>query len=58
MSASILIVSIFVADRFGLVALIARGYRALAYMFIAVYVVPLLVYALWTRGRFNSRGIS
>jgi uncharacterized membrane protein YkvI len=55
LSSGILIVSIFVANRFGLVALIARGYRALAYMFIAVYVVPLLVYALWTRGRFGRQ---
>ena len=33
---------IFVADRFGLVALIARGYRALAVIFLLVYVLPLL----------------
>lgn len=42
-SASVLIVSVFVATRFGLVALIARGYRILAALFIAVYVLPLLV---------------
>ena len=30
------------ADRFGLVALIARGYRALAVIFLVVYVLPLL----------------
>ena len=30
------------ADRFGLVALIARGYRALAAIFLIVYVLPLL----------------
>ncbi len=53
LSSSILILSIFIANRFGLVALIARGYRALAYLFIAVYVVPLLVYAVWSRGRFD-----
>ena len=52
LSMSILVLSIFVANRFGLVALIARGYRALAYLFIAVYVLPLLALALWTRGRF------
>jgi uncharacterized membrane protein YkvI len=51
LSMSILIVSIFIASRFGLVALIARGYRALAYMFIAVYVLPLLVYGVWWRAR-------
>jgi uncharacterized membrane protein YkvI len=35
------------ADRFGIVALIANGYRALAYMLIAVYVVPLLTIGVW-----------
>ena len=29
------------ADRFGLVALIASGYRAFAYILLAVFVVPL-----------------
>jgi uncharacterized membrane protein YkvI len=42
LSAGVLIISIFVAAQFGLVALIARGYRALAYVLIAVYVLPLL----------------
>jgi uncharacterized membrane protein YkvI len=42
-----LMVSIFVATRFGLVTLIARGYRALAYGFLAVYVAPVLTYGLW-----------
>jgi len=32
----------FVADRVGLVTLIARGYRALAYIFLLLYVIPLL----------------
>ena len=31
----------FLADRFGLVALIASGYRAFAYILLAVFVVPL-----------------
>ena len=55
LSTGILVLSIFVANRFGLVALIARGYRSLAYLFIAVYVIPLLVLAVWTRGRFTHR---
>jgi uncharacterized membrane protein YkvI len=42
-----LMVSIFVATRFGLVTLIARGYRALAYGFLAVYVAPVLTYGVW-----------
>jgi uncharacterized membrane protein YkvI len=31
-----------VAQRFGLVTLIAKGYRALALIFLLVYVLPLL----------------
>ncbi|GAB3341711.1 YkvI family membrane protein [Marilutibacter aestuarii] len=38
----LLVGSIFIADRFGLVALIAQGYRALSWLFLLVYVLPLL----------------
>ncbi len=38
----LLVGSIFLAARFGLVTLIARGYRLLAYVFLAVFVVPVL----------------
>lgn len=41
-AAVLLIGCMFVADRFGLVALIANGYRALAVIFLLVYVLPLL----------------
>jgi uncharacterized membrane protein YkvI len=59
LSAGVLILSVFVATRFGLVALIARGYRALAYIFIAVYVVPLLAYGVWRGGvRSRSGGVA
>jgi uncharacterized membrane protein YkvI len=37
----------FLASRFGLVALIATGYRALAYILLAVYVLPLLTIGIW-----------
>jgi uncharacterized membrane protein YkvI len=46
----ILTVCMLVAERFGLVTLIARGYRALAVLFLLVYVLPLLtigVVRLW-----------
>jgi uncharacterized membrane protein YkvI len=43
----LLVGSIFIADRVGLVALIAQGYRALAYLFLAVYVLPLLTVGVW-----------
>jgi uncharacterized membrane protein YkvI len=44
---TILLASVFVASRFGLVALIASGYRLLAYLLLAVYVAPLLTYGAW-----------
>ena len=37
----------FLAGRFGLVALIATGYRALAYILLAVYVLPLVTVGVW-----------
>lgn len=47
-SGGMLVVSIFIATRFGLVTLIAHGYRAVAYVFLAVYLAPLLTYGLWS----------
>ena len=44
---ALLAVCMLLADRFGIVALIANGYRALAYVLIAVYVVPLLTFGVW-----------
>jgi len=44
---ALLALCMLIADRVGLVALIANGYRALAYLLIAVYVVPLLTIGLW-----------
>jgi uncharacterized membrane protein YkvI len=43
----ILIGSVFVANRIGLVSLIANGYRFLAYLFLGIYVVPIMTYGLW-----------
>jgi uncharacterized membrane protein YkvI len=43
----VLVGSIFIAARFGLVELIARGYRALAWLFLGVYVLPLLTVGAW-----------
>ena len=50
---ALLVLCMLLADRFGLVALIAKGYRALAVIFLVVYVVPLLTIGalrLWRRG--------
>ena len=46
LAGGLLLVAIFLADRFGLVMLIARGYRALAYIILAIYVLPLLTYGV------------
>jgi len=46
-AAALLVVAMFLADRFGLVALIAKGYRALAWLIIAVFVLPLLTIGAW-----------
>jgi uncharacterized membrane protein YkvI len=37
----------FLASRFGLVALIATGYRALAYVLLATFILPLVTVGLW-----------
>jgi uncharacterized membrane protein YkvI len=44
---AVLTSAIFIADRFGLVTLIAQGYRALSYTLLIIYVLPLLTYGLW-----------
>ncbi len=46
-AAVLLVGSIFIAERFGLVALIANGYRALAWLFLAVFVLPLVTVGAW-----------
>lgn len=47
LAAALLTGCIFVADRFGLVALIGSGYRFLAYAILAVYVIPLMTIGMW-----------
>ncbi|HEY0747592.1 MAG TPA: hypothetical protein VGD63_12890 [Steroidobacteraceae bacterium] len=42
----LLLGSIFLAARFGLVTLIARGYRGLAYLFLVVFVLPVMTLGL------------
>jgi uncharacterized membrane protein YkvI len=46
-STILLIASIFIAARFGLVTLIANGYRWLAYAFLLIYVLPVMTYGTW-----------
>jgi uncharacterized membrane protein YkvI len=54
-AATLLVGSIFIADHFGLVALIAKGYRGLAYLFLVVYVLPLLTVGVWWLWRRSPR---
>jgi uncharacterized membrane protein YkvI len=51
----LLVGSIFIANRFGLVPLIAKGYRALSYTMIALYVLPVLTYGVWQLARISRR---
>ena len=44
---ALLIGCMFVAERFGLVALIANGYRALGYILLAVFILPLMTVGVW-----------
>ena len=44
---TLLALCMFAAGQFGLVDLIAKGYRALAYIFLAVFVLPLLTIGVW-----------
>ena len=45
-SVILLIGCIFVADHFGLIALIATGYTALGYIFIAVFILPVMTWGV------------
>lgn len=50
----ILTVCMFVAQRFGLVTLIAKGYRALAVVFLLIYVLPLFTVGITRLSRSQS----
>jgi uncharacterized membrane protein YkvI len=62
---TVLLVSVFVAGRFGLVALIAQGYSWLAAAFLVIYVLPLLTLGTWrlwrgasASGRFSNEAVA
>lgn len=46
-AALVLVLCMFIASRFGLVALIATGYRALAYILLATFILPLVTVGTW-----------
>jgi len=43
----VIVICMFLASRFGLVALIATGYRALAYILLATFILPLVTVGAW-----------
>lgn len=43
--------SVFAADRLGLVALVDKGYGIMAWIFIAVFMLPILTYGVWKIAR-------
>ena len=47
--------SVFIATKFGLVTLIADGFRWLAYIFLGIYVLPLMTKGLWQILTFRPR---
>lgn len=51
LTTAILVFSVFVADRIGLVTMIARGYRWLAYLVRAVFVLAWLTVGAWRVAR-------
>ena len=53
---AVLMGSIFLAAQFGLVTLIARGYRLLSYLFLAIFVLPVLTIGVWRLWQWRARG--
>jgi uncharacterized membrane protein YkvI len=51
---AVLVLCMFLASRFGLVALIATGYRALAYVLLATFILPLVTVGVW-KLRYSQR---
>jgi len=43
----VIVICMFLASRFGLVALIATGYRALSYVLLATFILPLVTVGVW-----------
>ena len=54
---AVLVGCMFLAERFGLVALIANGYRALAYILLAIFVLPLMTLGVWRLWNHRSTSV-
>jgi uncharacterized membrane protein YkvI len=50
----VLVCCMFLASRFGLVELIATGYRALAYILLATFILPLVTVGVWKLSRLRA----
>lgn len=46
-SISFLIIAIFVAEKIGIVNLIAQGYSLLTVVFIVIFIIPLMTFGIW-----------
>jgi uncharacterized membrane protein YkvI len=53
-AAIVLVACMFLAGRFGLVALIATGYRALSYLLLATFILPLVTIGVWKLMRLRA----
>lgn len=53
----VLVACMVIASRFGLVALIADGYRALAYVLLATFILPLVTVGVWKLSRGSSAAV-
>jgi uncharacterized membrane protein YkvI len=50
----VIVICMFIAGRFGLVALIATGYRALSYILLATFILPLVTVGVWKLSRTST----
>jgi len=54
----VIVLCMFLASRFGLVALIANGYRALSYVLLATFILPLITVGVWKLWRGHSAPVT
>jgi uncharacterized membrane protein YkvI len=45
---------VVLADRFGIIDLIAKGYVALAWIFLGIFLIPLLTVGIWKIRKVSS----
>jgi uncharacterized membrane protein YkvI len=57
-SLGIMLVAVFVASMFGIIALIGRGYRFSSYFFLLIFFFPLMIRGSWLAFRGMPRTIS